>query len=127
MSRNNFPKPIKREALRRSGMACEAIGSWYGLREGQRCNSPLGAGVEFDHVDLDANSRDASLENCAAVCIPCHRFKTAHRDIPLAAKTLRQQDRARGIKKPKSTLSNPRFKKLMDGRVVDRRTGEVLS
>lgn len=102
MSRHEFTKPTKREALRRSGMLCEAVGTWYGLDAGKRCNAPLSAGVEFDHIDLDANSCDNSLSNCAAVCVPCHRFKTAKHDIPVAAKTLRQQDKALGIRKPKS-------------------------
>ena len=31
-----------------------------------------------------------------------------------------------GIPKPKSSLTHPRFKRLMDGTVVDRRTGEVV-
>jgi len=47
---------------------------------------------------LDANSKDNSLENCAAVCIKCHKIKTAKHDIPTAAKTIRQQDKARNIK-----------------------------
>lgn len=124
--RNNFTKATKRAARDRSGDRCEAVGSWYGLAEGQRCNAPLSAGVEFDHVDLDANSRNNTLENCAAVCRRCHGHKTRTRDIPLAAKTLRQQDGARGISKPKSSLSHPRLKRRMDGRVVDKRTGKVL-
>jgi 5-methylcytosine-specific restriction endonuclease McrA len=99
--RREFGKPVKREALKRSGMLCEAVGEWYGLAPTQRCNAPLSHGVEFDHIDLDANSKDNSLENCAAICIPCHRLKTKLRDIPIAAKTLRQQDKARGIKGPK--------------------------
>ena len=102
MARNEFTKATRRAALKRSGMLCEAIGEWYGLRPGQRCNAPLSAGVHFDHIDLDANSKDASLANCAAVCIPCHKHKTAKHDTPLAAKTLRQQDKALGITKPTS-------------------------
>lgn len=98
MSRAEFTKPTKRAARKRSGERCEAVGEWYGLGPGQRCNAPLSRGVEFDHIDLDANSRDNSLENCAAICIPCHRYKTAKHDIPLAAKTLRQQDKHRGIR-----------------------------
>lgn len=65
----------------------------YDLDEGQRCNAPLGYGVEFDHVILDANSKDNSLENCAACCPKCHHHKTTKHDVPLAAKTLRQQDK----------------------------------
>jgi hypothetical protein len=104
LSRKEFTKPTKRAALKRAGngdsakATCEAVGDWYGLPPGQRCTTSLANGVEFDHIDLDANSKDNSLENCAAVCIPCHRHKTTKHDIPLAAKTLRQQDKARGIR-----------------------------
>jgi 5-methylcytosine-specific restriction endonuclease McrA len=105
MSRAEFSKPTKRAALRRSGNFCEAVGSMYGLDEGTRCNAPLGYGVEFDHVILDANSKDNSLENCAAVCVRCHRWKTAHVDIPTNAKTQRQQDDHRGISRKRSTFA----------------------
>ena len=107
MSRAEFSKPTKRLALRRSGHLCEAVGSMYGLAVAQRCNAPLAYGVEFDHVILDANSKDNSLENCAAVCVKCHRWKSARHDTPLAAKTLRQQDKARGIKKSKGFRRPP--------------------
>ncbi len=88
----------------------------YGLDPGRRCTADLGYGVEFDHVVLHANSKDNSLENCAAVCLPCHRFKTRHHDTPLAAKTLRQQDKARGIKKPSAWQS--RWKRKINGTTV---------
>lgn len=119
MNRREFDKPTKRKALERSGKLCEASGPMYGLPIGQRCNAPLAYGVEFDHVILDANSKDNSLGNCAAVCVKCHRHKTTKHDTPLAAKTLRQQDKARGIRKrsrfPGSRDS--RLKKHVDGRV----------
>lgn len=122
MTRAEFSKPIKREALKRAKGQCEATGTWYGLAPGQRCTMPLSHGVEFDHIDLESNSRDASLENCAAVCIPCHRHKTRTRDIPIAAKTVRQQDKARGIRK-KSNFpggKGSKWKRKMDGTVVER-------
>lgn len=97
-NRREFTKKTMRAALSRSGLRCEAIGTMYGLEQGCRCNADLGKGVEFDHIVLDANSKDNSLENCAAVCIKCHRQKTAHHDIPMAAKTVRMQDKALGIK-----------------------------
>jgi hypothetical protein len=102
--RNEFTKATKRLALARSEGRCEAVGAWYNLEPGCRCNATLSAGVEFDHIDLDANSHDNSLENCAAVCVPCHKFKTAKIDTPKAAKTLRQQDKARGIARPKQKI-----------------------
>lgn len=111
MSRANFDKPTKRAALARSEGLCEASGAFYGLSEGRRCNLPLAQGVEFDHFDLDANSKDNSLENCMAVCIRCHAWKTRHYDTPKAAETLRQQDRARGVVKPKGQLRGPGFAK----------------
>lgn len=111
MSRREFSKVTKRQALTRSNGTCEAVGGWYGLAEGHRCSSPLSKGVEFDHIDLDANSKDNSLKNCAAVCIPCHRFKTAFHDIPTAAKTVRQQDRDRGIAGPKQRIVSRPFPK----------------
>lgn len=98
MARRNFTKKTQREALARSGGSCEAVGAWYGLEPGRRCCAPLSKGVEYDHIDLDANSKDNSLENCAAVCIPCHEIKTRTHDIPVAAKTLRQQDQHRGVR-----------------------------
>lgn len=118
MSRREFVKQTKREALRRSGGQCEARGTMYGLPLGMRCFAPLGYGVEFDHVILDANSKDNSLENCAAVCVKCHKWKTARHDTPLAAKTLRQQDKHSGVGKRRSSLSHPTLRKKMNGEVV---------
>jgi len=116
-----FSKPIKRAALLRSGGKCEAVGEWYGLPVGHRCLASLAYGVEFDHYTLHANSKDNSLENCAAVCVKCHKFKTAKHDTPLAAKTVRQRDKfGLGIRK-RSTFAGSRdskFKKRMDGSVV---------
>lgn len=111
MPRREFTKATKRLALRRSGGLCEAIGAWYGLEPGTRCNTSLAAGVQFDHIDLDANSKDNSLANCAAVCIRCHEIKTRTHDIPVAAKTLRQQDAHRGIKAAKRPMQGRGFPK----------------
>ena len=90
MARREFTTKTRKEALKRSGMRCEAVGTWYGLPGGQRCTEGLSYGVEYDHYILDANSKDNSLENCRAVCPKCHAWKTANRDTPLAAKTVRQ-------------------------------------
>lgn len=90
MSRREFTGKTRKAALKRSNMRCEAVGEWYGLGPGQRCHAGLAHGVEYDHIILDANSHDNSLENCAAVCIKCHRYKSATHDTPTAAKTVRQ-------------------------------------
>jgi 5-methylcytosine-specific restriction endonuclease McrA len=93
-----FSKATKREALKRSHHRCEAEGERYGLPAGQRCGADLAYGIEFDHVIMEANSHDNSLENCAAVCPKCHRFKTSNFDVPCAAKARAQQDKRFGIK-----------------------------
>ncbi len=111
MSRNEFSKPVKRAALERSQMRCEAVGRMYGLEGGIRCTMPLSHGVNFDHIILDANSKDNSLENCAAVCIRCHSWKTRKHDIPMAAKTVRQKDKALGIKSEKQKIRSAPFPK----------------
>lgn len=98
MTRAEFSKQTKRDAYDRSNGFCEAVGKMYGLPPGKRCNFPFGKACEYDHIILDANSKDNSLSNCACVCIPCHKFKTAKHDIPKAAKTIRQQDKDRGIR-----------------------------
>lgn len=90
MPRAEFSSKTRKQALARSGKRCEAVGTWYGLPAGERCRNDLSYGVEYDHVILDANSKDNSLENCAAVCPKCHAWKTANRDTPIAAKTVRQ-------------------------------------
>ncbi|PAQ03684.1 HNH endonuclease [Mesorhizobium mediterraneum] len=90
MARREFAGKTRKAALLRSGKRCEAVGAWYGLPTGERCANDLARGVEYDHIILDANSKDNRLENCAAVCIPCHRHKTAKHDTPTAAKTVAQ-------------------------------------
>lgn len=109
--RAEFSKKTKRQALERSQMKCEAIGAMYGLDNGVKCSVSLAFGVEFDHIVLAANGGDNSLENCAAVCIKCHRYKTQHHDVPMAAKTVRMQDKARGITAPKPKITGRGFPK----------------
>lgn len=102
MSRKEFTKKTQRAAWTRSGERCEATGDIYGLPAGQRCGADLTrTGVHYDHIDPDANSKDNSLDNCCACCPSCHGWKTSNRDRPLIAKTNHQQDKVRGIKKPK--------------------------
>lgn len=110
-NRAEFSKKTKRQALERSQLKCEAIGAMYGLDNGVKCGVSLAFGVEFDHIVLAANGGDNSLDNCAAVCIKCHRFKTQHHDVPMAAKTVRVQDKARGITAPKPKLQSRGFPK----------------
>lgn len=107
-NRREFSSKTRKAALKRSGKRCEAMGSWYGLPSGERCQNDLAYGVEYDHVILDANSKDNSLENCAAVCPKCHGWKTRNRDTPTAAKTVAQS--LMGMKtRPKQAIQSPGF------------------
>lgn len=124
MTRNNFTAKTQRAAWKRSGERCEATGDIYGWPAGQRCGADLNLGVEYDHIDPDANSRDNSLENCCAACPKCHRYKTSTRDRPLIAKTNHQQDMAQGIRKPSARpmpgSKNSPWKRAMNGEVSRR-------
>ncbi|HEV7436524.1 MAG TPA: HNH endonuclease [Pseudorhizobium sp.] len=64
-------------------------------------------------------------KNCAPAHERCRRQKDKV-DAKAIAKAKRVKSRHLGLK-PKSSLSNQRFKKLMDGTVVDRRTGEIIA
>jgi 5-methylcytosine-specific restriction endonuclease McrA len=108
MIRREFDKPTKRLALARSNGLCEAVGRSYNLSDGQRCNFPFGLAVEFDHIDAIAND-DNSLSNCAAICIPCHGYKTAKVDIPKHAKIKRIRDKHTGIARPKHKWASRPF------------------
>ena len=122
MSRNEFTKATKREAWDRSGEVCEAVGDMYGLPAGERCTADLNFGVEYDHIILDANSKDRSLENCCACCPKCHHWKTNNVDKQTAAKTRNQQDHQRGIqetqwRRPMPGSRKSGFRKRMNGQV----------
>jgi 5-methylcytosine-specific restriction enzyme A len=124
MKRAEFSKVTKREALQRSGGLCEAIGTVYGLEPGRRCNAPLSYGVEFDHYPVRASDGGSGgLDNCLAVCIRCHRWKTHRHDAPDRAKEQRVADRHLGIVRPGNsfpTNRNGQFRRRIDG-IVERR------
>lgn len=64
--------------------------------------------------------------NCAPAHEDCRRVKDKA-DVKAIAKAKRTKAKHIGVGKPKSSLSHPRFKKLMDGTVVDKRTGEIVN
>jgi len=118
--RQDFPKPVKRAALKRSGGLCEATGFLYGLEPDKRCNGNLGNGVIFDHILADSNNGEPTLENCAAICTVCNRFKTDKFDTPRAAKIKRVSDKHRGIGQTISQRKafQSKFKRKVSGEVV---------
>ena len=117
-NRNEFTKATKRERMAFSGKQCEAEGPWYGRDWSKgKCGIDLSYGVNFDHLILDANSKDNSFQNCRAVCPSCHAWKTDNHDKPLAAKTLRQQDKHLGIVKPKGKWASRPFSQRFEANV----------
>jgi 5-methylcytosine-specific restriction endonuclease McrA len=108
MARTEFSRKTKREALERSGYRCEAAGTRYGFEDGQRCNCHLSLGVQFDHNIPDQLGGDNSLENCMAICVQCHRFKTRN-DIQQIRKSDRQRDRHSGVLRPKQAIKSRGF------------------
>lgn len=129
MTRREFPKSVRREAFRRSNRICEChrVPSLPTYRIG--CGRPLGAGNTFyEHIHPDGAGGEPTLSNCAALTKTCWRLKTSQHDQPLVAKVRRQADRDRGIGRlpyrPMAGTRRSDIKKCMDGRVVDRRTGQ---
>jgi 5-methylcytosine-specific restriction endonuclease McrA len=124
MSRTEFSRATRQEALKRSGLKCEASGPRYGLKEGQRCNCSLSLGVQFDHDVPDQLGGDNSLDNCRAVCVQCHKLKTRN-DVRQIRKSDRQRDKNNGTFKKAGGFSS-RFGQKMDGTVYDKQTGEII-
>ena len=70
MARLEFTKQTMREALTRSSGFCEGI-----LSGGERCNANLWQKPRhFDHVIPCAIGGDNSLQNCACLCVECHKL-----------------------------------------------------
>lgn len=120
MARREFTKEIKRAALRRSLGKCEAVGEMYGFKPGQRCNAPLSVGIQYDHIIADSIGGEPTLDNCAAVCVSCHGYKTRTVDTPRAAKTKRMSDKAKGIVRPKGTIKGQGFVKSEKSPRIDK-------
>ncbi len=99
MSRREFSNDTKRAAHKRSGGKCECsrLAHIPGFKA-EGCGMPLGEGnIFYEHINVDRNSHDNSLANCAVLTKTCWKIKTATYDLPLIAKTDRQFDRAIGI------------------------------
>jgi hypothetical protein len=109
--RHNFSPKVRRQARKRSGGFCEAVGEVYGLKPGQRCNAPLdGKRVEIDHYPIPATDEGSDvLENAVCCCVSCHSFKTRTYDVPMQAKGKRVSDKHLGIRQP-SRLRGAGFK-----------------
>jgi 5-methylcytosine-specific restriction endonuclease McrA len=94
--RREFSRQVKRDAFMRANGQCE------GEPYGERCPVKLTLGkYHYDHVIPDGLGGEPTLDNCAVLCVACHKDKTTTRDVPAIAKTKRIQDRQRGIRQPR--------------------------
>lgn len=115
MSRTEFSKAVRRQAVGRANGQCEGS-----MRDGSRCVCRVSAGRQhFDHDLPDWMGGEATLENCRVLCIPCHTEKTAKRDAPLIAKTKRILDNEQGIR-TQSRLKGQGFRKAPKQRTASR-------
>ncbi|WP_040677950.1 HNH endonuclease [Rhizobium mesoamericanum] len=80
---------------------------------------------EIEHIQALILGGEHRENNLAPALAAAHKVKTAA-EMKVKAKIARVAKKS-FIGKKKSSLSNPRFKKLMNGDVVDRRTGEIVS
>lgn len=91
---SEFKGATRKKALARSGYRCE----WTDAH-GFRCEAVLiPGGVQYDHITPLALGGTSTLDNCAALCLIHHRFKTATKDVPRIRHADRQQAAAFGAK-----------------------------
>ena len=98
-------------------------------RYGYKCyltGQPIrpGDAWEIEHIQALILGGQHRENNMAPALAAAHKVKTAA-EMKVKAKIARVAKKA-FLSKKKSSLSNPRFKKCMNGDVVDRRTGEVV-
>jgi hypothetical protein len=129
--RREFPDPVKRAVLDRSGGICECKLVPQLPTYGVGCGVHLGPGNTFiEHIIPDAIDGPNTASNAAALCKTCWRLKTDLYDLPIIADTTRMQDRHYGIggdgrgRNPLPGGRRDSRKRTMSGEVVDRRTGE---
>ena len=117
--RREFPKKVKETAWDRANGHCETCG--FKLIIGK---------YHFDHVLPDAFGGEPTLENCAVLCVACHKEKTSKTDVPAIAKSNRLRARHFGFeaksKHPLSFGKNSTLKRKVNGQIVNRETGERI-
>lgn len=107
--RREFPDKVKAAAFVRADGSCEG------------CGARLSVGkFHYDHTIPADLGGEPILDNCAVLCIVCHKAKTKTLDLPRITKGRRIRKREMGIKK-RSTFAcsrESRWKKKLNGSVV---------
>jgi hypothetical protein len=127
--RREFPSPVKREMLDRSGGKCECHRVPQLPTYGVGCGVLLGPGNTFhEHIIPDALDGPNTAEFGACLCKTCWRLKTDVYDLPVIAEAKRQHDRQFSIGGPgrgRSPMRGGRHStesRGMDGRVKVRKS-----
>lgn len=107
MTRREFPLPVKKAAWDRSGGCCEDCG----------VKIIPGIGPEYDHVNPDGLTGEPTLENCAVLCVGCHRAKTRE-DRRRITKAHRLDRKAKGLTARKARIGDPRRRRKINGQAV---------
>jgi 5-methylcytosine-specific restriction endonuclease McrA len=116
MPRTEFSRKTRRDIFLRAMGRCEQCRAYLKSGEG-----------EYDHILPCELGGEATVDNGMLLCRTCHRIKTRG-DVQQIRKSDRQRDKNDGtFVKSGKKLSHPRFKRRMDGTVVDKRTGEIIS
>ena len=92
------------------------------------CGLRIQAGEPWDvshEIPLAAGGEDVP-ENRLPAHRKCHRTHTATVDAPRIAKTKRQRAKHIGAVRSRSPLGNSRWKRRLDGTVIDRFTGQEV-
>lgn len=79
----------------------------------------VGEAYDFDHIIALCNGGTHSEDNLAPALRDKHKEKTRE-DVALKSKIARVQKKHLGLK-PKTSFGNPRFKRKLDGTVVERK------
>jgi len=116
-SRQEFSVKVKAQAAARANGKCEGCGARLRL-----------GGYHYDHIVPDGFGGEPTLENCAVLCLTCHKIKTHEEDNPRMAKADMQRKRIALNIKPESRRKLPGSKDSpikikLDGTRVWRATG----
>lgn len=116
-TRREFSRKVRAQVFARANGCCEGCGARLKVGEG-----------EVDHILPCELGGEPALDNARLLCRPCHAAKTGD-DIRRIRKADRQRDKHTGAYVRPRPMPHGRYsptKRTMDGRVVDRRTGETI-
>jgi len=99
MSRREFSRKIRREAIARANGHCE----------NKICGAVLKTGeAEVDHILPCELGGEPTLANAQVICKPCHKAKTGN-DVRRIRKSDRSRDKNSGAIRPKQTIRSAPF------------------